>query len=86
MNRTDQPTRFSPRPTGLAARPDFQQNPAPRRPRCPPLRLHAMGRETKILLGLLGLLAGVFVGVLSMKLFVPRPPDGAGPDQRRGCV
>ncbi|MGB8854263.1 MAG: LysM peptidoglycan-binding domain-containing protein [Pirellulales bacterium] len=39
-----------------------------------------MGRETKILLGLLGLLAGVFVGVLSMKLFVPRPPDGAGPD------
>jgi nucleoid-associated protein YgaU len=39
-----------------------------------------MGRETKILLGLLGLLAGVFVGVLSMKLFVPRPPEGAGPD------
>ena len=39
-----------------------------------------MGRETKILLGFLGLLAGVFVGVLSMKLFVPRPPDGAGPD------
>lgn len=39
-----------------------------------------MGRETKFLLGLLGLLAGVFVGVLSMKLFVPRPPAGAGPD------
>jgi 5'-nucleotidase len=39
-----------------------------------------MGRETKILLGLLGLLAGVFMGVLSMKLFVPRPPVGAGPD------
>jgi nucleoid-associated protein YgaU len=39
-----------------------------------------MGRETKILLGLLGLLAGVFVGVLSMKLLVPRPPTGAGPD------
>jgi nucleoid-associated protein YgaU len=39
-----------------------------------------MGRETKILLGLLGLLAGVFVGVLSMKLLVPRPPAGAGPD------
>jgi nucleoid-associated protein YgaU len=39
-----------------------------------------MGRETKILLGFLGLLAGVFVGVLSVKLFVPRPPDGAGPD------
>lgn len=39
-----------------------------------------MGRETKILLGFLGLLAGVFVGVLSMKLLVPRPPAGAGPD------
>jgi 5'-nucleotidase len=39
-----------------------------------------MGRETKILLGFLGLLAGVFMGVLSMKLFVPRPPAGAGPD------
>lgn len=39
-----------------------------------------MGRETKILLALLGLLAGVFVGVLSMKLLVPRPPVGAGPD------
>jgi nucleoid-associated protein YgaU len=39
-----------------------------------------MGRETKILLGLLGLLAGVFVGLLSMKLLVPRPPAGAGPD------
>lgn len=39
-----------------------------------------MGRETRILLGLLGLLAGVFVGVLSMKLLVPRPPAGAGPD------
>lgn len=39
-----------------------------------------MGRETRILLGLLGLLAGVFVGVLSLKLLVPRPPAGAGPD------
>ncbi len=39
-----------------------------------------MGRETKILLTLLGLLAGVFMGVVSMKLFVPRPPEGAGPD------
>jgi 5'-nucleotidase len=39
-----------------------------------------MGRETKILLGLLGLLAGVFMGVVSVKLFVPRPPAGAGPD------
>jgi len=39
-----------------------------------------MGREAKLLLALLGLLAGVFVGVLSMKLLVPRPPAGAGPD------
>jgi 5'-nucleotidase/UDP-sugar diphosphatase len=39
-----------------------------------------MGRETKILLALLGLLVGVFLGVVSMKLFVPRPPAGAGPD------
>jgi nucleoid-associated protein YgaU len=39
-----------------------------------------MGRETRILLGLLGLLAGLFVGVLSLKLLVPRPPLGAGPD------
>ncbi len=39
-----------------------------------------MGRETKYLLALLGLLAGVFFGVVSLKLFVPRPPAGAGPD------
>jgi nucleoid-associated protein YgaU len=39
-----------------------------------------MGRETKILLALLATLVGVFVGVLSMKLLVPRPPAGAGPD------
>lgn len=39
-----------------------------------------MGRETKILLALLATLAGVFVGALSMKLLVPRPPTGAGPD------
>lgn len=39
-----------------------------------------MGRETRILLGFLGLLAGLFVGVLSLKLLVPRPPAGAGPD------
>lgn len=39
-----------------------------------------MGRETKYLLALLGLLAGVFLGVVSLKLFVPRPPAGAGPD------
>ena len=41
-----------------------------------------MGREAKILLGMLGLLAGVFCGVLSMKLFVHRPPAGVGPDVR----
>ena len=39
-----------------------------------------MGRETKILLGLLATLAGVLFGVLSMKLLVPRPPPGTGPD------
>lgn len=39
-----------------------------------------MGRETKILLTLLGLLAGVFMGVVALKLFVPRPPEGTGPD------
>jgi len=41
-----------------------------------------MGREKTILLGLLGLLAGVFVGALSLKLLVPRPPTGTGPDIR----
>jgi 5'-nucleotidase len=39
-----------------------------------------MGRETKFLLAVLGVLGGAFVGVLSMKLLVPRPPAGAGPD------
>jgi 5'-nucleotidase len=39
-----------------------------------------MGRETKILLALLATLTGVFLGALSMKLLVPRPPVGAGPD------
>ncbi|NDC52693.1 MAG: LysM peptidoglycan-binding domain-containing protein [Planctomycetia bacterium] len=39
-----------------------------------------MGREKRFLLTLLGLLCGVFLGVLSMKLLVPRPPAGAGPD------
>ena len=41
-----------------------------------------MGREKTILLGFLGLLAGVFVGALSLKLLVPRPPTGTGPDVR----
>jgi 5'-nucleotidase len=39
-----------------------------------------MGRETKFLLAVLAALTGAFVGVLSMKLLVPRPPAGAGPD------
>jgi len=39
-----------------------------------------MGRETKCLLALLGTLAFAFVGVLSTKLLIPRPPTGAGPD------
>jgi nucleoid-associated protein YgaU len=39
-----------------------------------------LGRETKILLALLGTLSSGFVGVLGSKLFVPRPPMGAGPD------
>ncbi|MFM8735882.1 MAG: hypothetical protein ACKOC8_11885 [Pirellulales bacterium] len=39
-----------------------------------------MGRETRLLLGFLALLAGVFLGVLSMKLLVRRPPPGTGPD------
>jgi 5'-nucleotidase/UDP-sugar diphosphatase len=32
------------------------------------------------MLGLLATLAGIFLGVLSMKLLVPRPPAGTGPD------
>lgn len=39
-----------------------------------------MGREAHILLAGLGLLAGAFVGVLSMKLLSPRPPVGVGVD------
>ena len=39
-----------------------------------------MHREKQILLGLLGLLCGGFVAVLGAKLFIPRPPAGAGPD------
>lgn len=39
-----------------------------------------MGREANILLAGLGLLAGAFVGVLSIKLLSPRPPVGAGAD------
>jgi len=39
-----------------------------------------MGREKKIMLILLGTLSGAFLGVLSLKLLVPRPPSGVGPD------
>ena len=39
-----------------------------------------MGREPHILLASLGLLAGAFFGVLSIKLLSPRPPAGAGVD------
>lgn len=45
-----------------------------------------MGREKKILLTMLCLLSGTFVGVLSAKLLVPRPPAGAGPDVHAGAV
>ena len=39
-----------------------------------------MGRESKFLLSLLGLLAGIFVTALALRLLIPRPPEGAGPD------
>ena len=39
-----------------------------------------MGRESRFLLTLLGLLAGFFVAALSIRLFSPRPPKGTGPD------
>jgi 5'-nucleotidase/UDP-sugar diphosphatase len=45
-----------------------------------------MGREPKFLLALLGLLSGALVGVVAIKLFVPRPPAGAGPDIHLGDV
>jgi len=39
-----------------------------------------MGRESRFLLALLGLLASVFFAALSIRLLSPRPPKGAGPD------
>ena len=39
-----------------------------------------MGRESKFLLSLLGLLAGIFITALALRLLIPRPPEGAGPD------
>ena len=60
----------SPRPAPVAGKP-AQPPVAPRR---------SSRREKTILLAMLGTLAGAFVGVLSMKLLVPRAPNGAGPD------
>ena len=60
----------SPRPAPVAGKPA----PPPVAPR------RSSRREKTILLAMLGTLAGAFVGVLSMKLFVPRAPNGAGPD------
>ena len=60
----------SPRPTPGADKPA----PPPVAPR------RSSRREKTILLAMLGTLAGAFVGVLSMKLLVPRAPNGAGPD------
>ncbi len=56
-------------------------SPAAAKPAAPPVTPRRSGRREKtILLAMLGTLAGAFVGVLSMKLLVPRPPNGAGPD------
>ena len=60
----------SPRPAPVAGKPA----PPPVAPR------RSSRREKTILLAMLGTLAGAFVGVLSMKLLVPRAPNGAGPD------
>ena len=59
-----------PRPAPMAGKPA----PPPVAPR------RSSRREKTILLAMLGTLAGAFVGVLSMKLLVPRAPNGAGPD------
>jgi hypothetical protein len=68
-----------------AAAPAIESAPAPTPPAAatsPPLapKPRSGRREKTILLGFLGTLAGAFVGVLSLKLLVPRPPAGAGPD------
>jgi hypothetical protein len=67
---------------GLATLRPFQDTPRPFSTGAAAARVRGlrMGRETKLLLGLLATLLGVFLGVLSMKLLVPRPPAGAGPD------
>jgi nucleoid-associated protein YgaU len=56
-------------------------SPVAAKPAAPPVAPRRSGRREKtILLAMLGTLAGAFVGVLSMKLLVPRAPNGAGPD------
>ena len=63
--------------------PEAPSRPSPvaAKPAAPPAAPRRSGRREKtILLAMLGTLAGAFVGVLSMKLLVPRPPNGAGPD------
>jgi len=70
----------APRPQAL---PQASPRPAPvaDKPAPPPVAPRRSSRREKtILLAMLGTLAGAFVGVLSMKLFVPRAPNGAGPD------
>lgn len=78
------PVAPAPRPeTRPKAIPQAPARPSPvaATPAAPPVAPRRSGRREKmILLAMLGTLAGAFVGVLSMKLLVPRPPDGAGPD------
>jgi hypothetical protein len=74
----------APRPEALPkAIPQAPSRPLPvaAKPAAPAVAPRRSGRREKtILLAMLGTLAGAFVGVLSMKLLVPRPPNGAGPD------
>jgi hypothetical protein len=74
-----------PAASGLAAKPNLRHNPAAfTGPASRPGRVSrldsAMGKEARVLLAVLGMLLGVFCGVLAMKLLIPRPPQGAGPD------
>lgn len=65
--------------TKPAAKPGKKPSAATSTPAPPPARRSGR-REKTMLLGMLGTLAGAFAGVLSLKLFVPRPPAGTGPD------
>lgn len=67
-----------PRPAKRQDAPSAAAAPTPRQATPPSGRTGR--REKTILLGLLGTLVGAFAGVLSLKLFVPRPPAGTGPD------